>query len=61
MSKRKGSPVDTGHKLNVHKTFRIRPGRPVSTGSNLFHLTGLFLFPLKTLGSIEKVEWCEIG
>ena len=36
-------PVDTGHKLNVHKTFRRRPGRvlnvlcmfnlrPVSTG-----------------------------
>ena len=38
------SPVDTGRKLNVHKTFRRRPGgllnvlctfnlRPVSTGS----------------------------
>ena len=37
------NPVDTGHKLNIHKTFRIRPGRllnvlctfnlrPVSTG-----------------------------
>ena len=38
-----GYPVDTGRKLNVHKTFRRRPGRllnvlwpfnlrPVSTG-----------------------------
>ena len=26
------NPVDTGLKLNVHKTFRRRPGRPVSTG-----------------------------
>ena len=36
------SPVDTGRKLNVHKTFRRRPGRafnlrPVSTGSNTEH------------------------
>ena len=23
----KGIPVDTGRKLNVHKTFRRRPGR----------------------------------
>ena len=23
----KAAPVDTGHKLNVHKTFRRRPGR----------------------------------
>ena len=41
-----GNPVDTGHKLNVHKTFRRRPGRllnvlctlnlrPVSTGKKL--------------------------
>ena len=22
------NPVDTGRKLNVHKTFRRRPGRP---------------------------------
>ena len=40
-------PVDTGRKLNVHKTFRRRPGRllivlctfnlrPVSTGIKLF-------------------------
>ena len=25
-------PVNTGRKLNVHKTFRRRPGRPVPTG-----------------------------
>ena len=41
-----GHPVDTGRKLNVHKTFRRRPGlllnvlctfnlRPVSTGQRL--------------------------
>ena len=41
-----GNPVDTGRKLNVHKTFRRRPGRllnvlcrfdlrPVSTGEEL--------------------------
>ena len=41
----KTSPVDTGRKLNVHKTFTRRPGRllnvlctfnlrPVSTGSS---------------------------
>ena len=40
----RGKPVDTGRKLNVHKTFRRRPGRllyvfctfslrPVSTGN----------------------------
>ena len=23
-------PVDTGRKLNVHKTFRRRPGRPLN-------------------------------
>ena len=23
------NPVDTGHKLNVYKTFRRRPGRPM--------------------------------
>ena len=38
-----GNPIDTGRKLNIHKTFRRRPGRllkvlcmfnlrPVSTG-----------------------------
>ena len=43
----KSIPVDTGRKLNVHKTFRRRPGcllnvlctfnlRPVSTGMNCF-------------------------
>ena len=31
------SPVDTGHKLNVHKTFRRRPGRSLSTGSVLLN------------------------
>ena len=27
ISLRNGFPVDTGRKLNVHKTFRRRPGR----------------------------------
>ena len=42
-------PVDTGRKLNVHKTFRRRPGRllnvlctfnlrPVSTGIGLYYI-----------------------
>ena len=42
------NPVDTGRKLNVHKTFRRRPGRllnvictfnlrPVSTGNHCFN------------------------
>ena len=46
--KSKNYPVDTGHKLNVHKTFRRRPGRllnvictfslgPVSTGNKVLH------------------------
>ena len=26
----KSDPVDTGHNLNVHKTFRSRPGRPLN-------------------------------
>ena len=45
-------PVDAGRKLNVHKTFRRRPGRllnvlctfnlrPVSTGSNALNLVNL--------------------
>ena len=43
------TPVDTGRKLNVHKTFRRRPGRllnvlctfnlrPVSTGTVIIHV-----------------------
>ena len=51
-------PVDTGSNLNVHKTFRRRPGRllkvlcafnlrPVSTG------TGLFIYPLKKSKNIS--------
>ena len=43
-------PLDTGHKLNVHKTFRRRPGRllnvlckfklrPVSRGKATHHST----------------------
>ena len=43
-------PVDTGRKLNAHKTFRRRPGRllnvlcsfnlrPVSTGANYFSVS----------------------
>ena len=45
-----GFPVDTGHNLNVHKTFRRHPGRllnvlctfnlhPVSTGLRAFLVT----------------------
>ena len=37
------SPVDTGRKLNVHKTFRRRPGRPVSTGSVLLNFSRIKL------------------
>ena len=47
----KADPVDAGRKLNVHKTFRIRPGRllnvlckfilrPVSMGDTLLKVTG---------------------
>ena len=43
------NPVDTGRKLNVHKTFRRRPGHllnvlctfnlhPVSTGKGLYNI-----------------------
>ena len=50
-------PVDTGRKLNVHKTFRRRPGRllnvlctfnlrPVSTGFEVFILMWQVLFKL---------------
>ena len=49
------NPVDTGQKLNVHKTFRRRPGRlvnvlctfnlrPVSTGDINTRVTFLFFF-----------------
>ena len=49
------SPVDTGRKLNVHKTFKRRHGyllsvlctfnlRPVSTGSDLLDLPNYFFF-----------------
>ena len=30
-------PIDTRSKLNVHKTFRRRPGRPVHTGLASMH------------------------
>ena len=50
-------PVDTERKLNVHKTFRRRPGRllnvlctfnlrPVSTGSNIFNNIKRMCFPV---------------
>ena len=45
------NPADTGRKLNVHKTFRRRPGRylnvlftfnlrPLSTGNVVYYLKG---------------------
>ena len=48
------NPVDTGRKLNVHKTFRRRPGhllnvlctfnlRPVSTGKGDLYFNTNFL------------------
>ena len=54
----KDSPVDTGRKLNVHKTFRRRPGRllnvlctfnlrPESTGS-IYVRRSVYLFILPT-------------
>ena len=49
------SPVDTGRKLNIHKTFRRRPGRllnilcmfnlrPVSTGKDLVKSRKITMF-----------------
>ena len=60
-------PVDTGRKLNVHKTFRRRPGRllnvlctfnlrPVSTG--LFLLKGLSQYSCpSTTGTLVLICW----
>ena len=53
-------PVDTGHKLNVHKMFRKRPGRllnvlctfslrPVSTGTTSVIPWGLLIRPFPLL------------
>ena len=46
-------PVDTGRKLDEHKTFRIRPRRLVNVLST-FNLrpvsTGAFIFQRKLLG-----------
>ena len=63
-------PVDTGSKLNVHKTFRRRPGRllnvfctfnlrPVSTGiiATLFSFQMLNLAELNHLSRLELVQW----
>ena len=56
------SPVDTGRKLNVHKTFRRRPGRllnvlstfnlrPVSTGMRVC-ISGLEMFVFRKIWRI---------
>ena len=37
-------PVDTGHKLNVHKTFNLRP---VSTGMFFFPINKMQVFIIK--------------
>ena len=39
---RSNSPVDTGRKLNVHKTFRKRPGRLLSV---------LYMFSLRSVST----------
>ena len=50
VTKKQPNPVDTGRKLNVHKTFKRRPGRllnvlcafslcPVSTGKTFFTMS----------------------
>ena len=62
------TPVDTGRKLKVHKTFRRRPGRllnvlctfnlrPVSTGTPVKHqkAKGFLMFS----GGIEIENWSE--
>ena len=57
------NPVDTGRKLNVHKTFRRRPGRllnilctlnlrPVSTGKT-YKLILIYLS--NTIDSLKKI------
>ena len=46
-------PVDTGRKLNVHKTFRRRPGR-------LLNVLCMFnLRPVSTGESITLVSFCR--
>ena len=44
-------PVDTGHKLNVHKTFRTRPGRLLNI------LCAFNLRPVSTRFPSEKVNF----
>ena len=62
-------PVDTGRKLNVHKTFRRRPGRllnvsctfnlcPVSNGYNRFF--GKSKYGLKPLPISVKIIMIDI-
>ena len=41
-------PVDTGRKLNVHKTLRRRPGRP---------LNGLCMFNLRPVSTRQTSEY----
>ena len=47
-------PIDTGRKLNVHKTFRGRPGRLLSV------LSRFNLCPVST-GLILLCKNCEVG
>ena len=44
-----GSPVDTGRKLSVHKTFRRRPGRLLNA------LCTFILRPVSTGGAMLKI------
>ena len=63
------TPVDTGRKLNAHKTFRRRSGRllnvlctfslrPVSAGtSSVFHVETTWKRPLPQRLKVEYM-WC---
>ena len=67
----KSASVDTGRKLNVHKTFRRRPGRllnflytfnlhPVSTGAGCTQICNLFSFFTKILMVFVQQSLCKI-
>ena len=58
------APVDTGRKLNVHKTFRRRPGRLLNVLCT-FNLrpvsTGAFVWSISTEGYDQIFGLCNRG
>ena len=52
------NPVDTGRKLNVHKTFRRRPGRLLNVlcTFNLRHVSTAKIRARNLLKSSEELE-----